>query len=105
MKKFYSILGSILIIAMLVTGCGGAKPAAQDKAPTAKRDNLNFAILAETKELDPHKSSDTLTYILLLQIFDTLIKAEPDGKLVPALAEKWEVSRMAKRSCLRSRKT
>ncbi len=96
MKRFNFFLGLLLIFAMLLTGCGGNKPATQEKASGAKRDNLNFAILAESKELDPHKSSDTLTYILLLQIYDTLIKAEPDGKLVPALAEKWEISKDGK---------
>ena len=93
MKRFNFFLGCLLIVTMLLTGCGGNKPATQEKAANAKRDHLNFAILAETKELDPHKSSDTLTYILLLQVFDTLIKAEPDGKLAPDLAEKWEISK------------
>lgn len=91
MKRFNVLVSCLLIIAFLLTGCGGNK-SASEKAPGEKRDNLNFAILAETKELDPQKSSDTLTYILLLQVFDTLIKQQPDGTLVPALAEKWTIS-------------
>ena len=89
-KRFHLLISCLLIVAFLLTGCGGNKPA--EKGPDGKKDNLNFAILAETKELDPQKSSDTLTYILLLQVFDTLIKQQPDGTLVPALAEKWTIS-------------
>lgn len=92
MKRFNFLLGCCLILTMLLSGCGGNKSAGTTKAADGKRDNLNFAILAESKELDPHKSSDTLTYILLLQVFDTLIKVQPDGQLVPALAEKWTIS-------------
>jgi peptide/nickel transport system substrate-binding protein len=91
-KRYSFFIGCLLMTAVLLSGCGGNKSEGPAKTADGKRDNLNFAILAETKELDPHKSSDTLTYILLLQVFDTLIKQQPDGTLVPALAEKWTIS-------------
>lgn len=96
MKRYQFLLCGLLILVMLLSGCGGNKSASPEKAANGKRDSLNFAILAETKELDPHKSSDTLTYILLLQVFDPLIKIEPNGSLTPALAEKWEISKDGK---------
>jgi len=96
MKRLSCFLVCLLVVTMLLTGCGGSKTTTSDKASDGKKDTLNFALLAETKELDPHKASDTLTYIMLLQIFDTLIKVEPDGKLTPALAEKWVMSKDGK---------
>lgn len=90
-KSIIRILCCMLVLVMMLSGCGGGKSVTSEE-PSEKRDDLNFAFIAESKELDPHKSSDTLTYIILLQVFDTLIKVEPDGSLSPALAEKWEIS-------------
>jgi peptide/nickel transport system substrate-binding protein len=89
-KVVRSILTCMMAVILLASGCGGKK--SSSSGSSEKRDNLNFAFIAESKELDPAKSSDTLTYIILLQIFDTLIKVGPDGKLTPALAEKWKIS-------------
>lgn len=94
-KGIKSILCCLLAVVFILSGCGGNKPAASGDSGK-KRENLNFAFLSECKELDPHKASDTITYTMLLQIFDTLIKIEPDGKLSPGLAEKWEISKDGK---------
>lgn len=57
----------------------------------ASKDKLNVAYVAEPRSMDPHQSSDTLTWLTLFQVFDTLLRIEPDGKMVPWLAEAWEV--------------
>lgn len=91
-----TLLCFLLIGVMLLTGCGGGKSSTPGDSSAegsgAKREDLNFAFLSECKELDPHKATDTITYTILLQIFDTLIKIEPDGTLSPALAEDWKLS-------------
>ena len=80
-----TLLCFLLIGVMLLTGCGGGKSSTPGDSSAegsgAKREDLNFAFLSECKELDPHKATDTITYTILLQIFDTLIKIEPDGTL------------------------
>ncbi len=53
---------------------------------------LNFALSGNPDTLDPHKTSGTLTFQTLKSIYDTLAEPDMSGKIVPALAERWEVS-------------
>lgn len=93
-----TVLSSGLAAAILVSlwACGGAGRPAQaapdENGEAPARDDLKFAFVAESKELDPAKTSDTLTYIVLSQVFDTLVRIEPDGSISPWLAESWSVS-------------
>ncbi len=53
---------------------------------------LNFGLSGNPDSLDPHKTAGTLTFQTAKSIYDTLVEPDPSGKIVPALAEKWEVS-------------
>lgn len=53
---------------------------------------LNFALSGSPDTLDPHKTSGTLTFQTLKSIYDTLAEPDMSGKIMPALAERWEVS-------------
>ena len=43
-------------------------------------------------ELDPHKALDYIDSILLVNIYDPLVRPKPGGGFLPGLAESWEVS-------------
>jgi len=62
-----------------------------DAGPAAAK-TLNFALDGNPDTLDPHKTSGTLTFQTLKSIYDTLVEPDMSEKIVPALAEKWEVS-------------
>ena len=62
-----------------------------DAGPAAAK-TLNFALDGNPDTLDPHKTSGTLTFQALKSIYDTLVEPDMSEKIVPALAEKWEVS-------------
>jgi len=53
---------------------------------------LNFALSGNPDTLDPHKTSGTLTFQTLKSVYDTLVEPDQEGKLVPALAERWQVA-------------
>ena len=79
MKK---TLLTALVVAMsvfLLSGFAGAK-------------ELNFALSGSPDTLDPHKTSGTLTFQTLKSVYDTLAEPDQTGKIVPALAEKWDIS-------------
>ncbi len=44
------------------------------------------------QSLDPHTSTSAAKREIFFNIFEGLVKADPDGNFVPALAESWEVS-------------
>ncbi len=91
--KFSLLL--ILALAMM-TGCSPKEDTAvEDAAPaveTKPPQLLNFALPGNPDSLDPHKTSGTLTFQVCKSLYDTLAEPDADGKLVPALAESWEVS-------------
>jgi peptide/nickel transport system substrate-binding protein len=73
-------------LTVLLGGLLMANPAA------AAAKTLNFALAGNPDTLDPHKTSGTLTFQTLKSVYDTLAEPDPSGKIVPALAERWEVS-------------
>jgi peptide/nickel transport system substrate-binding protein len=58
----------------------------------AGANTLNFALSGNPDSLDPHKTSGTLTFQTLKSVYDTLAEPDMSGKIVPALAQNWEVS-------------
>ena len=78
----------LLLAALFLTG------PASFAAPA--RDDVIIGYVSETRELDPHKSSDTITWQTLMQVFDTLVRLEADGSIRPWLAESWKISENGK---------
>ena len=76
-------IGCLMIAAILVfsVGCRKDEPA-----------NFNFVLSGNPDTLDPHKTSGTLTFQTIRSVYDTLVEPDAEGKLIPALAESWEVS-------------
>ena len=98
MKKVVSIL---LVLAMMLSlaACSGESTettnggnGGESAAPAGEntRDDLIFSISSDTTSLDPAEVKDTISYLVLFQMFDTLVREEPDGTIAPALAESWE---------------
>ena len=100
LKRIYCYL---LVVAMILAGCsvGGNntttppanQPATNSGQPAETvKDSVNFTITAEPSTLDPQKGNDLLTFAVHCQIFDTLIREDTDGSLVPGLATEWKIS-------------
>jgi len=79
MKKTLLTTLAIAMSVLLISGFAGAK-------------ELNFALSGSPDTLDPHKTSGTLTFQTLKSVYDTLAEPDQTGKIVPALAEKWDIS-------------
>jgi peptide/nickel transport system substrate-binding protein len=52
---------------------------------------LNMLIRLDVQLLDPHKTSDTSGFLIVEQIYESLLETTREG-LQPALAESWEIS-------------
>ncbi|MBA7650688.1 Periplasmic dipeptide transport protein [subsurface metagenome] len=70
-----------VLTVLLLGGCAEKEPSV-----------LSFALSGNPDTLDPHKTSGTLTFQTLKSVYDTLTEPDQEGKIVPALAEKWEIS-------------
>ena len=90
-KKSVLILSLLLIVIMVLSGCGGGDGAVDTDEPVV-RDTLNFGLYGEPTTLDPHETGDDCSRTACYQIYDYLIREQPDNTLGPAMAESWEYS-------------
>ena len=85
MKRSKYVCGSLILTFLLVITI------MIEPAPLEAK-TLNFALAGNPDTLDPHKTSGTLTFQTLKSIYDTLAEPDMNGKIVPALAERWQIS-------------
>lgn len=76
-------------LALLSIACGGAAP---PPAATALRDQLVFAAAADATTLDPHNTTDTESDQIIMMVYDGLLGFDDSMKIVPRLAERYEVA-------------
>ncbi len=73
-------------IALLAFGLSLALTVSQASAVTFK-----FAFQGDLKSLDPYSLNETFTHGVLGNVFEGLTKRDKDLKIIPGLAERWEV--------------
>lgn len=108
MKKFVAILLTVVMVAALAA-CGSSAPAAAtaapaasaapatEAAPAAPAAAKDTAILATSDEpyrffAQSKQSCSGADNLVLSNVYDCLLRLEPDGALTPALAESYELS-------------
>lgn len=86
--KCRKIIAVLMVVALLftVTACGGSDGGGEAK------DSLTIGIDSDAVALDPLRINDTLTMSILSNVYEPLVRMTNDGEIVPALAEKWEIS-------------
>ncbi|MGE0464001.1 MAG: glutathione ABC transporter substrate-binding protein [Vicinamibacterales bacterium] len=85
MKKLIVVVLTVLVAS---AGCGGTGT----DSLTGPRDTLVFAASADATTLDPHNTTDTESDQVIMMMYETLIGFDRDMKIVPRLAEQWEVA-------------
>ncbi|MGE5588164.1 MAG: ABC transporter substrate-binding protein [Clostridia bacterium] len=84
------IVTILLLVAALVLGAT-ALTSGQEQKP--KYGGIwKDALAADPPDLDPVMATDTTSAEVGYQIFETLVAIDPDGEIVPLLAESWKAS-------------
>ncbi len=97
-KRLKLFLVCVIALSLILAGCGGSETVetggdeVEDAGEKTVRTDLNFGLYGEPTSLDPHDAGDDCTRTLVYQIYDNLIREQPDNTLGPALAESWEFS-------------
>ncbi|MBR2275898.1 MAG: ABC transporter substrate-binding protein [Lachnospiraceae bacterium] len=86
-KKFFRIL-SVSVFASLAIALGGCQG---DKTVNSSKIVVGIAQDLEDS-LDPHKAVAAGTKEVLFNMYEGLLKPDPDGNIIPAVAESYEVS-------------
>jgi peptide/nickel transport system substrate-binding protein len=82
-------LTAVVTAILAIAACGGSSTGG---APAGPRDTLVFAASADATTLDPHNTTDTESDQVIMMMYETLIGFDQDMKIVPRLAERWEVA-------------
>lgn len=61
-----------------------------EEVATDEKSVLTIAHFGDVPTLDPHGTQSTGVNLVKVNIFENLVKQEPDGAIVPELAESWE---------------
>ena len=106
-KKLLALLLLLGLLCAVLSGCGdGSAEQAAGDGQTGGSDSTEAQTPAEThpneitvgiaqdldESLDPHKAVAAGTKEVMFNVFEGLMKPTPDGDLVPAVAEKYEIS-------------
>lgn len=88
--KRVSLFVFAAIFAGVLVGCG--KGGFSERASEGKSNTFRYPITSEITSLDPAKVQDGDTIDALQQVFEGLVKWDENSKVVPNIAEKWDIS-------------
>ena len=60
-------------------------------APPAQAATFRLAFQGDLKSLDPYSLNETFTHGMLGNVYEGLTKRDKELKIIPGLAERWEV--------------
>lgn len=86
-KSRISLLALILAVAVLITGCVAGK---NEGGASANEFRVNLA--SEPPTLDPALAIDQVSFTVINAMYEGLTALDANGKVIPAAAEKWDVS-------------
>lgn len=92
MKKILSMFCMLLVLAMLMTGCGSSTGSSTEEDDAETSSQVVVALWAEPETLCGGFTPNIYSGLLSRQIFDTLLVYEDDGTYAPMLATEWEYS-------------
>lgn len=93
MKKITRLLVTVLILSMVLTGCGGGteKTGGDSSSEGDIKDTVIFAQGADITSLDPHIGKETPAITVHGQIFNSLVATDENMEIKPSIAKSWEM--------------
>lgn len=80
-KRMFSVALSLLLVLILFSSCS-----------SGEGEDLYYPVFKDPVSFDPQIASDNASKIVVFNCFEGLVKVDKDGKIVPGVAERWEVS-------------
>ncbi len=98
MKRALLLLAVAAMLPVSLYGCAGdtdpgqSGPVSAESGEPSYGGSVTVGIFQDLDSLDPHKAVNAGTSEVLFNIFEGLMKAGPDGGVIPAVASDYEVS-------------
>ncbi|KAA2392118.1 peptide ABC transporter substrate-binding protein [Bacillus cereus] len=94
-KKVTSVVASVLCSSFLLTACGGEKETKNTAKATDKNEtkqSINLPYIAEIPTMDVTKATDSESMNVMRNVFEGLYTLGEDNKLIPGVAQSYDVS-------------
>lgn len=108
MKKFIKLTSIILILVMVLAGCGGGDQSENPVNGQEERsenggseqggegessgEKVIRMSVSGTPKVDPATGIDGGSSIAMVNVYDSLVLPQTDGSIAPSIAESWEIS-------------
>ncbi|HEY7384991.1 MAG TPA: peptide ABC transporter substrate-binding protein [Beijerinckiaceae bacterium] len=90
-RSAFAALFLSAVSAILLGSCAD-RESAQSRDPASEARVLRRGLGGQPGSLDPQRAEDAFSYDVLRDLYEGLVASSPDGEVVPAVAESWEVS-------------
>ncbi len=85
MKKQVALLSSVVVASSLLTSFGSVE--ASEKTTPTKQQALNLAETTEISSLDSSQATDQVSFLVMNNVFEGLLRIDANGKLTDGMAE------------------
>ena len=92
MKRKGSFILALLLMAGILSGCGGGQGETSSQGETKEKDTLVIAIDEDLSALDPFAQNTSLQNTMTILMYDSLLALDPEtGEIIPGLAETYDI--------------
>lgn len=94
-KKVTSVVASVLCASFLLTACSGERETKNTAKATNKNEtkqSINLPYIAEIPTMDVTKATDSESMNVMRNVFEGLYTLGEDNKLIPGVAQSYDVS-------------
>lgn len=81
LRRIFSVILAVILVLLTFSSCSSGED-----------ETFYYPIFSDPVSFDPQIASDNASKIVVFNCFEGLVKVDKDGKIVPGVAEKWEVS-------------
>lgn len=86
------LLSFIIFILILLVACSSDEAGDESRSEDSVKDEVSIVISDDPDFLDPHYATASMTYMMILNMFEGLLAVDTDGTLEGAIAESYDIS-------------
>lgn len=87
----YAVVGLILLVYILSVAAGRTGSNSAGQAIDVENNSVTITLGEEPPQLDPGRSTDASSFVVLAHVFEGLIAYDEEARLTPGVAERWEI--------------
>jgi glutathione transport system substrate-binding protein len=91
-KKGIKLLFLALLSIAIITGCSSNETGGENSENASQKEEMVIAVNENFISMDPHNTGDTNSNSVQSSMLEGLLGIDPEGKIIPLLAEEYSVS-------------